>query len=139
MKAHVQPPHRSGHAETEISGDRRAHRCRVPRAVDRGVRDGRARIGGGPARKRPSPFLRGHSRTWACGITDTIGSVNFLFDPTQNPHVRGSDLCALFGVSQNAGAAKSREILRVFDIVPLDPQIRGGRCRAGSRTIRWSG
>jgi hypothetical protein len=74
------------------------------------------------ARKRPSPLLRGHSRTWACGITYTIGSVNFLFDPTQQPYLRGVDLCALFDVSQSAGAAKSREIMRLFDIVPLDPR-----------------
>jgi len=51
------------------------------------------------ARKRPSPLLRGLSRTWACGITYTVGSVNFLFDPAQQPHVRGADLCAFFGVS----------------------------------------
>jgi hypothetical protein len=74
------------------------------------------------ARKRPSPLLRGQSRTWACGITYTIGSVNFLFDPAQQPHVRGVDLCALFGVSQSAGAAKSRDIVRLFAIVPLDPR-----------------
>jgi Domain of unknown function (DUF6398) len=74
------------------------------------------------ARKRPSPLLRGQSRTWACGLTYTIGSVNFLFDPAQQPHVRGADLCTLFGVSPSAGAAKSREIMRLFDIVPLDPR-----------------
>jgi len=74
------------------------------------------------ARKRPSPLMRGQSRTWACSITYTIGTVNFLFDPAQQPHVRGTDLCALFEVSQSAGAAKSREIMRVFDIVPLDPR-----------------
>lgn len=74
------------------------------------------------SRRRPSPLLRGQSRTWACGIIYTIGSVNFLFDPTQQPHVRAGDLCALFEVSQSAGAAKSREIVRLFDIVPLDPR-----------------
>jgi hypothetical protein len=74
------------------------------------------------ARKRPSPLLRGHSRTWACGITYTVGSVNFLFDPAQRRHVRGADLCALFGVSPSAGSAKSREIMQLFDIVPLDPR-----------------
>jgi len=74
------------------------------------------------ARKRPSPLLRGHTRTWACGLTYTIGTVNFLFDPAQQPHVRGADLCALFGASQGAGSAKSREIMRLFDIVPLDPR-----------------
>ena len=79
-------------------------------------------LAGALARKRPSPLLRGQSRTWACGITYTIGSVNFLFDPAQRPHMRGADLCALFGVSQSAGAAKSREIMRLFAIVPLDPR-----------------
>jgi hypothetical protein len=76
----------------------------------------------GLARKRPSPLLCGQSRTWACGITYTIGGVNFLFDPAQQPHLRGADLCAQFGVSQSAGAAKSRDIMRLFDIVPIDPR-----------------
>jgi hypothetical protein len=74
------------------------------------------------ARKRPSPLLRGHSRTWACGITHAVGTVNFLFDPAQQPHVRAIDLCACFSTSQGAGAAKSREIMHLFDIVPLDPR-----------------
>ncbi len=74
------------------------------------------------ARKRPSPLIRGRCDTWACGITHAIGVVNFLFDSTQQPHVRAGDLCALFGVSQSAGTAKSREIMRLFDIVQLDPR-----------------
>lgn len=73
-------------------------------------------------RKRPSPLLRGHCRTWACGIVYSVGSVNFLFDSAQEPHVRGHDLCALFEVSPSAGTAKSREIIRIFDIVPFDPR-----------------
>ena len=54
--------------------------------------------------RSPSPLLRGQSRTWACGITYTIGSVNFLFDPAQQPHLRGTDLCALFGVALEEAA-----------------------------------
>lgn len=74
------------------------------------------------ARKRPSPLIRGRSNTWACGITYTIGTVNFLFDATQQPHVPGRDLCSLFGVSQSAGSAKAREIMRLFGIDQLDPR-----------------
>jgi hypothetical protein len=36
--------------------------------------------------------------------------------------MRGAVRCALFGANQNAGAAKSREIMRLFDIGPLGPQ-----------------
>ena len=74
------------------------------------------------ARKRPSPPMRGHCDTWACGAMYTIGAVNFLFDPAQTPHLTSRELCALFGVSQSACAAKTREIRRTFDIGPLDPR-----------------
>jgi Domain of unknown function (DUF6398) len=53
---------------------------------------------------------------------DQIGAVNFLFDPEQTPHLNSRELCALFGVSQTACAAKTREIRRIFDIVQLDPR-----------------
>lgn len=48
--------------------------------------------------------------------------MNFLFDPTQTPHIHGRDLCALFNVSQSAGSAKAREIMRLLNIVQLDPR-----------------
>ena len=74
------------------------------------------------ARKRPSPLMRGRCDTWACGGMYTIGDGNFLFDPTQTPHVNSRELCALFGVSQSACAAKTREIRQIFNIGPLDPR-----------------
>ena len=40
------------------------------------------------ARKRPSPLTTGHANSWACGIAYTVGSVNFLFDKSQTPHLR---------------------------------------------------
>ena len=74
------------------------------------------------ARKRPSPLVQGRAPTWACGITYALGMVNFLFDHAQTLHVSGSDLCALFGVSQSAGSAKARDIMRLLRIVQLDPR-----------------
>ena len=74
------------------------------------------------ARKRPSLLMRGRCDTWACGVMYTIGAISFLFDPVQTPHLNSRELCALFGVSQSACAAKTREIRRIFDIGPLDPR-----------------
>jgi hypothetical protein len=74
------------------------------------------------ARKRPSPLARGRISTWACGVVYAIGAVNFLFDPAQTPHMRGADVCAAFGVSASSGAAKGREIMRMFGIGQLDPR-----------------
>ncbi len=73
------------------------------------------------SRKRPSPLLRGTPVSWACAVVYTLGSANFLFDPSQSPHVRARDLCAMFGVSQSGASAKSREIQRMLGISPMDP------------------
>mgnify|MGYP005847251855 CR=1 FL=1 len=80
------------------------------------------RLAAALARKRPCPLMRGRIVTWACGVVYAVGAANFLFDPSQTPHMRGADLCAAFGVSQSAGASKGREIMRMFGIGQLDPQ-----------------
>ncbi len=50
-------------------------------------------------RKRPSPLAKGREKTWACGITHAIGMVNFLFDPSQDPHISAKEIYQWFGVS----------------------------------------
>lgn len=74
------------------------------------------------ARKRPCPLVRGRPRTWAAGVTHVLGSVNFLFDSSQKPHVRATDLCGLFGVSHSAASAKARAIEGLLRITPLSLQ-----------------
>jgi hypothetical protein len=39
------------------------------------------------AGKRPSPLLRGDLRIWAGATIHVVGSLNFLFDRTQRPHL----------------------------------------------------
>src|SRR6266852_5479228 len=73
------------------------------------------------ARKRPSPLARGKPEIWACGIVYALGTVNFLFDASQTPHVRADALCAAFGVSQSSGANKARLIRDMFGMYQLDP------------------
>lgn len=98
-------------------------------------------LAGALARKRPSPLVRGHSRTWACGITYTIGSVNCLFDPAQQPDVRGNDLCALFGV-RSSGSVKALvppNRVRLCGSSTSCNWILEGACRADSPITCWCG
>ena len=74
------------------------------------------------SRKRPSPLMRARTDTWACAIVYTMGSVNFLFDSSEEPYLSARDLCARFGVSQSAGAARAREIMTLLRIGPLNLQ-----------------
>ena len=73
------------------------------------------------ARKRPSPIMRGKPEIWACGILYALGTVNFLFDKTQTPHLRVDELCAACGVSKSTGENKARLIRDLLKMYPLDP------------------
>ncbi|MDP3047168.1 MAG: DUF6398 domain-containing protein [Chloroflexota bacterium] len=74
------------------------------------------------ARKRPSPLGRGKPEIWACGIVYALGTVNFLFDKSQTPHMRADELCAAFGVSQSSGANKAKQTRDLFGMFQLDPR-----------------
>lgn len=74
------------------------------------------------ARKRPSPLTSGHARSWACAIAYTVGSVNFLFDKSQTPHLRADDLCTWFGLSKSTGGNKSSQIKQMLKIGLMDMQ-----------------
>lgn len=74
------------------------------------------------ARKRPSPLSRGKQEIWACAIVYALGTVNFLFDKSQTPHMRAEELCAAFGVSQSSAASKARVIREMFGMFQLNPR-----------------
>ena len=57
-----------------------------------------------------SPVKRGKRASWACGIVYTAGWVNFLADPSQQPHVRSEDIAKWFGVSVATMRGKSKII-----------------------------
>ncbi len=73
------------------------------------------------ARKRPSPITRGKPEIWACAIVHALAMVNFLFDPTQTPHIRAPEMWVAFGVSQSSTVSKSKFIRDLFNMMPLDP------------------
>ena len=73
------------------------------------------------ARKRPSPLLRGKPNGWACAVVYALGTVNFLFDKSNEPFMSAADLCAAFGVSQSTGSNKSKQIRDMMDMYQMDP------------------
>ncbi len=71
-------------------------------------------------RKRPSPLASGQPRTWACAILYELGRVNFLSDPTTQPHMTLADLCAAFAVGQSTASAKACIIASMLGVNRLN-------------------
>ena len=71
-------------------------------------------------RKRPSPLVRGRIDIWACGIVLAVGSVNFLYDRSQDPHLSSAEICDGFGVKNSTASNKSRVIRDELGMRPLD-------------------
>ncbi len=67
-------------------------------------------------RINPSPLLKGKAKSWACGIVHALGKVNNLFSHYHPPYMKPSELYQLFGVSNNTGAAKSKEIRQLMNM-----------------------
>ena len=78
------------------------------------------------ARKRPSPLKRGELRIWAAGAIYAVGANNFLFDPSQTPHLSGERLSELLEVPQSTLAGKAK---RIRDVLGLDAQMDPEFCR----------
>jgi hypothetical protein len=72
------------------------------------------------ARRRPSPLARGDLRIWAGGVIYAVGAVNFLFDPSQRPHLTADQLSELTGIPKSTLANKARTIREALKIGPLD-------------------
>lgn len=78
------------------------------------------KLAGKLSRKRPSPLLRGRPTTWACGVIRTIGWVNFLDDPTAEPHMKLTAIDKALGVGESTGQGKSKEIRKMLKIRQFD-------------------
>ena len=72
-------------------------------------------------RKRPSPLVRGKAQTWACGVVHALGMVNFLYDPSQTPHLKATEIYQHFGVGKSTGQGKSKQIRDLMKMHQMDP------------------
>jgi uncharacterized protein DUF6398 len=70
---------------------------------------------------QPSPLDKGRVHTWAAGIVFTVGSINFLNDPTFDPYLSTDDLAALMSVSAGTLYTKRKQIEKTLDVMPFDP------------------
>jgi hypothetical protein len=88
------------------------------------------------SRKRPSPLTGGTPNAWAAAIVRTVGIVNFLHDPCQNPHMKLNEVDEAFCVSKSTSQAKSLAIRKMFKIYHFDRDWTLSS-RMGSNPLAW--
>jgi hypothetical protein len=74
------------------------------------------------AGKRPSPLRRGQPRIWAAGALHVVGANNFLFDPSQTPHLTSDRLSELVGVPKGTIAGKAKGIRDTLALDAMDAE-----------------
>ncbi len=73
-------------------------------------------------RKRPSPVVTRKANVWAAGVVHALGMVNFLFDPSQTPHVKSTQIPDYLKTARSTVQAKSKQIRDVLGMYQLSPE-----------------
>ena len=88
------------------------------------------------ARRNDTPIGRGELPSWAGAVVHAIGTVNFLFDPTQSPHLRVPQISEFMDLSKATVANKSRSIRKPLDLYPMHPDF-SRREVADTNPLTW--
>src|SRR6266566_1115628 len=81
------------------------------------------------ARKRPSPLARGDLRIWAATAIYTAGSINFLFDPSQDIFMTGDQISVLTGIPKSTLTNKAKQVRDSLKLYPRPLGMRAFRRR----------
>ena len=70
-------------------------------------------------RKKPSPLLSGNIDTWAAAILHALGTINFLFDRSNNPCITPSKIADAFNLAKSTISNKSKQIREMLKMRPF--------------------
>lgn len=80
-------------------------------------------------RKRNVPFESGKIEIWSAGIIHALGSINFLFDKSSEPHVTVHEINDYFGTKQSTVTGKSKQIRDLLKLSYFDNDFSIGKMR----------
>jgi hypothetical protein len=73
-------------------------------------------------RKRNVPFVTGQIAVWAAAVIHALGTINFLFDKSAEPHVSIDEINDFFGTKKSTTGNKSKEIRDLLKITHWDKE-----------------
>jgi hypothetical protein len=88
------------------------------------------------ARKRPSPLARGDLRIWAAAAIYAVGSINFLFDSSQDIFMTGDQISLLTGIPKSTLSNKAKQIRDSLKLYQIHPEFSRRELLANS-PVPW--
>jgi hypothetical protein len=76
------------------------------------------------------PFQRGKIEIWAAAVVHAIGSMNFLFDDSFEPHVTAGQICEYFQTKRSSVSNKARVINEMIGLYSFHPEFSTGSMEA---------
>ena len=71
----------------------------------------------------PSPLLMGgKAPAWAGALLYMLGTINFLFDESQEPYLKIDEMCSLVGVSELNASGKAQLLMEDLKVGPFNPR-----------------
>jgi hypothetical protein len=89
------------------------------------------------SRKRNVPFETGKVEIWAAAIIHALGSINFLFDPAQKPHVMAQEIHDFFNASTSSVSNKAKQIRDMFKLRQWDDEFGTHEMKANNPFDRF--
>ena len=83
-------------------------------------------------RKRTHPLATGQPEVWAAGIIHALGTINFLFDQSFEPHTTIHELNAYFRTKKSTTAAKAKQIRDLLKLERFDNEFSTQQMRASN-------
>jgi hypothetical protein len=80
-------------------------------------------------RKKNVPFESGQIEIWAAAVIHALGSINFLFDKSQNPHSTVEEINNFFGTKKTTTTGKSKFIRDLFKLEYWDEEFSTNRTK----------
>jgi Domain of unknown function (DUF6398) len=88
------------------------------------------------ARKRPSPLARGDLQIWAATAIYVVGSINFLFDRSQEIFMTGDQISSLTGIPKSTLTNKAKQVRDSLKLYQFHPEFSRRKLLANS-PVAW--
>jgi hypothetical protein len=83
-------------------------------------------------RKRNNPFAAGQIEIWAAAVIHALGTINFIFDKSNQPNTSVDEINQFFGTNKSSTTGKSKIIRDILNLGYFDSEFSTSKINEGN-------